>query len=130
MLVLQGFQLIGCREEGIRTLDTLLAYTRFPSGLLQPLGHLSVKDDKDRFLIVSNKVVVVEYFGNDEALAADFAAELPWTLLMPCCGQKTTHSQIHCNGGCLLVRNRPQCIAKGNPRELFFEGGQLGADMS
>ena len=28
-------------EKGIRTLDTLLAYTRFPGVLLQPLGHLS-----------------------------------------------------------------------------------------
>ncbi len=32
------------REEGIRTLDTLLGYTRFPGELLQPLGHLSVFD--------------------------------------------------------------------------------------
>jgi hypothetical protein len=30
-----------CREEGIRTLDTL-PYTHFPGVLLQPLGHLSV----------------------------------------------------------------------------------------
>ena len=30
------------REEGIRTLDTLLEYTHFPGVLLQPLGHLSV----------------------------------------------------------------------------------------
>ena len=29
------------REEGIRTLDTLLAYTRFPGVRLRPLGHLS-----------------------------------------------------------------------------------------
>jgi hypothetical protein len=29
-----------CREEGIRTPDTLL-YTRFPSVRLKPLGHLS-----------------------------------------------------------------------------------------
>ena len=28
-------------ERGIRTPDTLLAYTRFPGGPLQPLGHLS-----------------------------------------------------------------------------------------
>jgi hypothetical protein len=28
-------------ERGIRTLDTLLTYTRFPGVLLQPLGHLS-----------------------------------------------------------------------------------------
>lgn len=30
-----------CREEGIRTLDTLLAYTHFPGVRLRPLGHLS-----------------------------------------------------------------------------------------
>ena len=30
-----------CREEGIRTPDTL-PYTRFPSVLLKPLGHLSI----------------------------------------------------------------------------------------
>ena len=29
-------------ERGIRTLGTLLTYTRFPSVLLKPLGHLSV----------------------------------------------------------------------------------------
>ena len=28
-------------ERGIRTLDTLLTYTRFPSVRLQPLGYLS-----------------------------------------------------------------------------------------
>ena len=31
-----------CREEGIRTLDTLVAYTRFPGVRLRPLGHLSI----------------------------------------------------------------------------------------
>ena len=30
-----------CGERGIRTLDTLSAYTHFPGVLLQPLGHLS-----------------------------------------------------------------------------------------
>ena len=30
-----------CGESGIRTHGTLLGYTRFPSVLLQPLGHLS-----------------------------------------------------------------------------------------
>ena len=29
------------REKGIRTLDTLLTHTRFPSVRLKPLGHLS-----------------------------------------------------------------------------------------
>ena len=31
-----------CREEGIRTLDTLLAYTHFPGVRLRPLGQLSI----------------------------------------------------------------------------------------
>ena len=29
-------------ERGIRTLGTLVMYTRFPSVLLKPLGHLSI----------------------------------------------------------------------------------------
>ena len=33
-----------CREEGIRTLDTLLAYTHFPGVRLRPLGHLSITE--------------------------------------------------------------------------------------
>ena len=35
------YQLYSSREEGIRTLDTLLAYTHFPGVRLRPLGHLS-----------------------------------------------------------------------------------------
>src|ERR1039457_226072 len=35
--------LINGGERGIRTLGTLLTYTRFPGVLLQPLGHLSTK---------------------------------------------------------------------------------------
>ncbi len=31
------------REEGIRTLDTLLRYTHFPGVRLRPLGHLSLR---------------------------------------------------------------------------------------
>jgi|APHig6443718053_1056840.scaffolds.fasta_scaffold05115_3 hypothetical protein len=31
-----------CREEGIRTLDTLVEYTHFPGVRLRPLGHLSI----------------------------------------------------------------------------------------
>ena len=31
------------REEGIRTLDTLFTYTRFPGVRLKPLIHLSVE---------------------------------------------------------------------------------------
>ncbi len=37
---MRGFE-TGCREEGIRTLETLLMFTHFPGVLLQPLGHLS-----------------------------------------------------------------------------------------
>ena len=36
-----------CGESGIRTHDTLLAYTRFPSVPLQPLEHLSKNDESD-----------------------------------------------------------------------------------
>ena len=35
------FLLYKCGESGIRTRDTLLAYTRFPGVPLQPLEHLS-----------------------------------------------------------------------------------------
>ncbi len=31
-------------ERGIRTLDTLVEYTRFPGVRLRPLGHLSIKN--------------------------------------------------------------------------------------
>ena len=44
-------------ERGIRTLDTLLTYTRFPGVLLQPLGHLSVFDARATVLkqaLISN----------------------------------------------------------------------------
>ena len=42
-LIAQGVVLLCGREEGIRTLDTLLTYTRFPGVRLQPLIHLSIK---------------------------------------------------------------------------------------
>ena len=32
-------------ESGIRTRDTLLEYTRFPSVRLKPLGHLSTENN-------------------------------------------------------------------------------------
>ena len=32
----------GCREDGIRTHDTLVEYTHFPGVRLRPLGHLSI----------------------------------------------------------------------------------------
>ena len=35
--------LVTGREEGIRTLDTLFTYTRFPGVRLKPLIHLSVE---------------------------------------------------------------------------------------
>ena len=38
-ILLTYFQIGG--ERGIRTLDTLLEYARFPGVCLQPLGHLS-----------------------------------------------------------------------------------------
>ncbi len=45
-LILQGFCVVGCREEGIRTLETLLAFTHFPGVLLRPLGHLSKRGQR------------------------------------------------------------------------------------
>ena len=39
---LKWHSFVFCRGEGIRTLDTLLAYTHFPGVLLRPLGHPSV----------------------------------------------------------------------------------------
>lgn len=40
--MLPGVEVLTCREEGIRTLDTLLEYTHFPGVRLRPLGHLSI----------------------------------------------------------------------------------------
>ena len=45
-----NFQSAGCflvsgREEGIRTLDTLFTYTRFPGVRLKPLIHLSMESE-------------------------------------------------------------------------------------
>ena len=39
--LLDVFGICSGGETGIRTLDTLLAYTHFPGVLLRPLGHLS-----------------------------------------------------------------------------------------
>ena len=39
---LRGAGFINCGEWGIRTPDTLLEYTRFPSVRLKPLGQLSL----------------------------------------------------------------------------------------
>lgn len=41
--LLSGFFIKSGGEEGIRTLDTLFTYTRFPGVRLQPLIHLSKK---------------------------------------------------------------------------------------
>ena len=35
------FKFITCGEKGIRTLETLSAFTHFPGVRLRPLGHLS-----------------------------------------------------------------------------------------
>ena len=39
---IRGLRIIIGGGIGIRTLDTLLTYTRFPGELFQPLRHLSV----------------------------------------------------------------------------------------
>ncbi len=43
---------------GIRTLDTRLTYTRFPSVLLKPLGHSSVSENKSLSTIVDFGFIV------------------------------------------------------------------------
>ena len=40
--LLAVFDMVICGEGGIRTLDTLLAYTHFPGVLFRPLRHLSL----------------------------------------------------------------------------------------
>ena len=40
--IIIGLSILIGGERGIRTLDTLLTYTRFPGVLFQPLRHLSV----------------------------------------------------------------------------------------
>ncbi len=40
--LLANFGIATGREQGIRTLDTLLGYTHFPGVLLRPLGQLSL----------------------------------------------------------------------------------------
>ena len=44
-----------CGKEGIRTPETLLTFTRFPGGPVQPLLHLSVGSTKiEKFLYYHN----------------------------------------------------------------------------
>jgi hypothetical protein len=49
-----------CGERGIRTLDTLLAYTRFPGEPVQPLRHLS-KARLVRYGVARWKARVIKY---------------------------------------------------------------------
>ena len=46
-------------ERGIRTLDTLVAYTHFPGVRLQPLGHLSLNQAAKYKKIGYTKKVIV-----------------------------------------------------------------------
>ena len=49
------FALSVCGKEGIRTPETLLTFTRFPGGPVQPLLHLSVGSTKiEKFLYYHN----------------------------------------------------------------------------
>ena len=41
--------------EGIRTLDTLLTYTRFPSVRLKPLGHPSIDESNESIFLTSRE---------------------------------------------------------------------------
>ena len=47
-----------CGERGIRTLETLLGFTRFPSVRLQPLGHLSLTSHSTQFGAQNTKNVI------------------------------------------------------------------------
>ena len=53
-------------EGGIRTLDTLLEYARFPGVCLKPLGHLSGRKRKLWPLTRRESI----FFGSDQALNA------------------------------------------------------------
>lgn len=43
LVCLKTTKKLGGGKEGIRTLDTLFTYTRFPGVRLQPLIHLSIE---------------------------------------------------------------------------------------
>lgn len=49
-------------ERGIRTLGTLLTYTRFPSVRLKPLGHLSCEREPDNSIIYGDCNPLFENF--------------------------------------------------------------------
>src|SRR5688572_6691108 len=60
-------------ERGIRTLDTLLTYTRFPSVRLKPLGHLSAAAailTREELSEALHQVTVRERLGDIEVGAA------------------------------------------------------------
>lgn len=50
-----------CGESGIRTRDTLLAYTRFPGVPLQPLEHLSFPISKSKRSQITKKIDSTPY---------------------------------------------------------------------
>ena len=51
-------------ENGIRTRDTLLAYTRFPGVPLQPLEHLSFVCPSSKRGPLSNRLQITNKFAN------------------------------------------------------------------
>ena len=58
------------REEGIRTLDTLLAYTHFPGVRLKPLGHLSVKNEFKNNISYYRENIFLALFVVTEAISS------------------------------------------------------------
>ena len=60
-------------ESGIRTRDTLLAYTRFPGVPLQPLEHLSTKNGR---LFFKKRVQITKYLLHPNQIGKKFLSKI------------------------------------------------------
>jgi hypothetical protein len=76
-------------EGGIRTLGTLLGYTRFPVVRLQPLGHLSL-------------IATLRIYASYRWFTATVSKSMEhfWSFLMICCFQKLTQAFAVANTDC------------------------------
>ena len=99
------------REEGIRTLDTLLAYTHFPGVRLRPLGHLSFSLSSINALKgcqITKKIAAIKIFWVE--ILAHFPAKRCLENGSEALGRNTLAQQIHqlcqCGLCCyILTRN-------------------------
>ena len=99
------------REEGIRTLDTLLAYTHFPGVRLRPLGHLSFSLSSNNALKgcqITKKITAIKIFWVE--ILAHFPAKRCLENGSEALGRNTLAQQIHqlcqCGLCCyILTRN-------------------------